>query len=96
MPKIVAKPFPQQKQLIDPMTLGEAVRSVRTQSGLSIEQAALVIGVAKQTLSDVEAGKPTVGLGLALKIANELGVSIFVAPKTEQDRINRFLMGDAK
>lgn len=96
MPKITPKPFPAQNQLLDPKTLGEAVRSVRTHSGLSIEQAALIIGVAKQTLSDLEAGKPTVSLGLALRVANELGVSIFVVPKTEQDRVQRFFMGSSK
>ena len=96
MPKITPKPFPAQNQLLDSKTLGEAVRSVRTHGGLSIEQAALMIGVAKQTLSDLEAGKPTVSLGLALKVANELGVSIFVVPKTEQDRVQRFFLDSLK
>ena len=91
MPKIKPKPFPSDRQLVDPSVLGAAVRSARTQSGLSIADAALTIGIAKQTLSDLEAGKPTVGLGMALKIASELGVTLFVVPSTEKETVRRLL-----
>lgn len=67
--------------------LGAAVRACRTQAGLTLEEAALTIGVAKQTLADLEAGKPTVGLGLVLKIAHELGLALFIAPSHERERV---------
>lgn len=91
MPKIKPTPFPSEKQVTDAAVLGAAVRSMRTQSGLTIEEAALTIGVAKQTLSDLETGKPTVGLGLALKIAKELGVALFVVPSVDAAGVNRLL-----
>ena len=65
--------------------LGAAVRSTRTHSGLTIAEAAEMLGVAKQTLQDLETGTGTVGVGLALRIAQELGVSFFQAPSSERD-----------
>lgn len=87
MKRVVKIPFPADPWLREAGDLGLAVRSARTSAGLTIEEAAMTIGVAKQTLSDLERGKPTVGLGLALKIAQELGVSLFVAEARQRERI---------
>jgi len=78
--RIVPTPFPTDPEVRDAAILGAAVRSARTASGLSIQDAALAIGVAKQTLSNLEAGKPSVGLGLSLRIARELGVTLLAVP----------------
>jgi|APTNR8051073442_1049403.scaffolds.fasta_scaffold13777_3 DNA-binding XRE family transcriptional regulator len=56
-------------------------------SGLTLEEAALAVRVAKQTLGDLEAGKPSVGLGIALRVAKALGVSLFIAPAGETGAI---------
>ena len=87
MKRIVETVFPNDPQILDAAVLGKAVRACRTQAGLSIQEAALSIGVAKQTLSDLEAGKPTVKLGHALKIANDLGVNIFVVQSRDTARL---------
>lgn len=97
MKRVVATPFPTSPELRTPAQLGAAVRAARTQSGLTLESAALLVGVAKQTLSDLETGRPTVGLGIALKVAEALGVALFVAPAGRRTAIRRLLeaVGDA-
>jgi transcriptional regulator with XRE-family HTH domain len=89
MPRLKQTPFPSSPLLREATSLGAAIRSQRIESGLTIEQAALSTGVAKQTLQDLELGKPTVGLGIALRLAHELGVSIFIAPAQQEIRIVR-------
>jgi DNA-binding XRE family transcriptional regulator len=79
MKRIVETPFPLDPLLADASVLGQAVRARRTQAGLTIEEAALSIGVGKQTISDLEHGKPGVGIGLALRIAAQFGVHLLVA-----------------
>jgi DNA-binding XRE family transcriptional regulator len=96
MKRVVKTAFPGNPQVLSPETLGTAIRACRTEQGLTIEQAALTIGVAKQTLSDIEAGKPTVGLGIALRVAAELGVSVFVARTRDLHRISPILAGVTK
>ena len=67
--RVVPTAFPTDPQLTTPDELGAAVRAARTAGGLTLEEAALAVSVAKQTLGDLEAGKPTVGLGIALRVA---------------------------
>ena len=78
--RVVPTAFPTDPQLTTPDELGAAVRAARTAGGLTLEEAALAVSVAKQTLGDLEAGKPTVGLGIALRVAKVLGASLFIAP----------------
>ena len=54
--------------------LGLLVRSVRRTSKIRLDDLAATAGVSKQFASDVEHGKPTVQLGLVLKLLSELGV----------------------
>jgi len=89
MKRIVEVPFPSDPQIVDPSVLGQAIRAARTQAGLTIQEAALSIGVAKQTLSDLEAGKPSVKLGYVLKIAKDLGVCLFAIPSSSVDDLKR-------
>jgi transcriptional regulator with XRE-family HTH domain len=83
MKKIVQTPFPSDPLLTNAGVLGQAVRARRTQAGLTIEEAALSIGVAKQTISDLEHGKASVGIGLALRIAAQFGVHLLVAESAD-------------
>ncbi len=89
--RVVPTAFPTNPQLRTCDELGAAVRSARTASGLTLEEAALAVSIAKQTLGDLEAGKPTVGLGIALRVAQALGVSLFIAPAGEADQIARLI-----
>jgi transcriptional regulator with XRE-family HTH domain len=56
--------------------LGLVVRSVRRASKTRLDDLAATAGVSKQFAADVEHGKPTVQLGLVLKLLSELGVPL--------------------
>jgi predicted transcriptional regulator len=56
--------------------LGLVVRAVRRTSKIRIDDFSAIAGVSKQFTSDVERGKPTVQLGLVLKLLEELGVPL--------------------
>lgn len=92
MRTVTPKPFPSDLELRNTQQLGAAIRAVRTQAGLTLADAALTLGVAKQTLSDLELGKPTVGLGLALQIATGLGVALFMTPASMREQTRMKLM----
>lgn len=98
MRKVVALPHPDSPFIDDCQAFGRFVRAARTQSGMTLEDAALAVGVAKQTLQDLETGKPGVGLGLALRIAQALGIAVFASPAQDKARNGRRMMerrGDA-
>lgn len=80
MKKVVPTPFPSDFELTTVKQLGEAVRAARTKYGMTLVEAAMSLNVSKQTLSDLELGKPTVSIGYALNIAISLGVSLFIVP----------------
>lgn len=84
--------FPSDPVVTDAAVLGAAVRAARTSAGLRLADAAALLGVAKQTLSDLETGKGTIGLGLALKIAGGLGATLFVVRSTEREKTRRLLV----
>lgn len=56
--------------------LGLAIRAVRRSAQVRLDDLAAVAGVSKQFTSDVEYGKPTVQLGLVLKLLAELGIPL--------------------
>jgi transcriptional regulator with XRE-family HTH domain len=91
MRRVVPQPFPAESCLVEPAEFGRAVRAARTESGLSIEQAARGLGIAKQTLSDLEQGAPTVSLGTALHAAAQLGVALFMVPAARRELMRRQL-----
>ncbi len=86
MRTVTPKSFPPDPELRNPQQLGAAIRAARTQAGLTLADAALTLGVAKQTLSDLERGKSTVGLGMALQIASGLGVALFMTPASKREQ----------
>lgn len=96
MRTVTPKPFPSDLELRSSTQLGIAVRAARTQAGMTLADAALTLGVAKQTLSDLELGKPSVGLGLALDIAAGLGVALFMVPASAREQTRMRLMNIVK
>lgn len=92
MKRVLKTPFPGDPLVSDLSVLGAAIRSTRTEQGLTIDEAAMTVGVAKQTLADIEAGKPSVQLGNFFKVANDLGVSLFVAPARDRTRIRNQIL----
>jgi len=90
--RVVPTAFPTDPQLTSSEALGAAIRAARTASGLTLEDAALAVSVAKQTLGDLEAGKPTVGLGIALRVAKDMGVALFMAPACEASKVRQRIL----
>ena len=58
--------------------LGLLIRSVRRASGVRIDDLAATAGMSKQFVQDVEHGKPSVQLGLVLKLLAELGMPLTI------------------
>ncbi|MGD0960569.1 MAG: helix-turn-helix transcriptional regulator [Methylomonas sp.] len=91
MKRVIPTDFPDDPFLDSPTTFGAAIRAARTQAGLKQEDAALSIGVALQTLVDIEAGKSGVSIGKILQVAHGLGVSLLVVPNSQRDAARRRL-----
>lgn len=56
--------------------LGLALRAARKSTKVRLDDLADMAGVSKQFVSDVEYGKPTVQLGLVLKLLSEMGLPL--------------------
>ncbi|MEB0140016.1 MULTISPECIES: helix-turn-helix domain-containing protein [unclassified Undibacterium] len=91
MKKVTKTVSPYSSHIADVETLGHFIRAQRTAEGLTIEQAALSIGIAKQTLADLEKGKSTVGIGIVLRIVSDLGLNLFVADKQDSKAVTDFI-----
>ncbi len=71
------KPTPPPDPLLtQPRDLGTLLRAARTASEMTLEEAALSINVAKQTLQNLEKGTGTVSLNLAFQVINGLGIRL--------------------
>jgi len=78
---------PDLSQILTPELLGQAIKARRTQSNLSIEDAAALCGVAKQTFMKIEHGQQTSQLGSILKICSALGVKLSIQPWQLEDEV---------
>ena len=76
MRKLSPTPFPDHSTVLNPGDVGTLVRAVRTAAGMTLEEAALTVQVAKQTLQNLEKGKGTVSLALTFKVLAGLGVRL--------------------
>jgi len=92
MRRVVATPLPSEPVVTDAASFGAAVRAARTGVGMTLADAALTLGVSKQTLSDLETAKASVGLAIALKVARELGVAVFAVPSNEREPVRRMIV----
>jgi transcriptional regulator with XRE-family HTH domain len=89
--KVVALPIPDEPQVLDALHFGALLRAARTQSGLTLADAAALLGVAKQTLGNLETGQRSVNLSTALAAAAALGVAVFAVPAAEREPVRRFV-----
>src|SRR5258708_13745620 len=80
MKRVVAQTFPTNPSLQTPVDLGTALRAARTTAGLSLDEAALGLGISKKTLLKLEQGAPSVAIGTALHAAAQLRVSLSMLP----------------
>lgn len=58
--------------------IGLAMRAVRKAGRVRLDDLSATTGVSKQFTSELEHGKPTAQLGLALKLLQELGVHVIL------------------
>lgn len=68
--------------------LGQAIKARRTQSGLRLEDAAALCGVAKQTFMNIEHGQATIQFGSVLQICSALGIKLYIAPWPSNEEVN--------
>ena len=61
--------------------LGNALRARRRELGLAQEEISGVIGVNRRVIGELERGKGTVQLQIAMEAARALGVDIELAPR---------------
>lgn len=80
MPKITMPPVPPPGSISSQEDLGRIIRYARMQAGLTAEEAAMAIGIAKATLLRVERGKGGLQFDNLLKIMNGLGLSLSAVP----------------
>lgn len=73
---VIPLPVPEPQQLLDAATLGKFVRARRTQSGMSIHEAAAFCGVAVGTMSKIETAGGDVKLSSILNICAMMGITI--------------------
>ena len=76
---------PNLDQPLTPELLGEAIKAKRTQGHLRLEDAALLCGVAKQTLMRIEHGEPNSQFGTVLQICDQLGIKLSILPWVENN-----------
>jgi len=92
MRRVVPTPFPADSLVADAAVFGAMIRAARTSSGMTLADAAMTLGVSKQTLSDLETAKASVGLTIALRVASELGVAVFAVPSAEREPVRRLIV----
>ena len=81
---ITPQALPERPTIETAAEFGAFIRSMRTQLGLRIDDAAALCGVSVALLSALENGKPrSVGLDKALNIARELGLAILAVPRAD-------------
>ena len=73
--------LPKQYNVDSPEELGRHIRAARKAQGLTQVDLAEIAGVGPRFLSELERGKDTVRLGLALKIARLVGLDLFAVPR---------------
>jgi len=68
-----------------PATLGAAIRRRRRDLGLTQDDLALSIGVNRKVIGQLEGGKETVQLAIALDAAQALGLNVGIEARGEAD-----------
>ncbi len=92
MKRVVPSPIPSDPLTQDPQSFGQAIRAARTAAGMTLVNAAAMMGVSKQTLSDLEKATGSVGLAIALHVARELGVGVFAVQPTQREAARQALL----
>lgn len=89
MRRVKALDFPDDPLLQEVRNLASFIRAARTQSGLTLEEAALATGVAKSTMQSIETNPSKVAFETLLYAARQLGVSIFAFPSEQKEMVRK-------
>ncbi len=73
------------QRINSPAELGSAIRTRRGDLGLTQDDLALSIGVNRKVIGQLEGGKETVRLGIALNAARALGLNVGVEARGQAD-----------
>ena len=79
--KVVPLPLPPNRELSSAEMLGQFIRARRTQSGLSIHDAAAFCGIAVGTLDKIERATGDARLSSVLAACSMLGITISIDVK---------------
>jgi transcriptional regulator with XRE-family HTH domain len=91
MKRVKPTPPPADLLVLDGKSFGASIRAARSATGMTLADAALLLGVAKQTLANLETGKSSVSLETALRAAREFGVSLLAVPSGQREAVRRAL-----
>lgn len=64
--------------------IGQLVRRRRKEAGMTLKDAAALAGVGVRFLSELERGKPTLQLGLAISVLQLFGLELHVEQRGDQ------------
>lgn len=78
----IAQQFTGRTTVKDAADVGQIVRQLRKDSGLTQVKAASMCNVGPRFLSDLENGKATIRLGLALKVLHAFGLLVILKKRT--------------
>lgn len=82
---------PAESLVLDSKAFGASIRAARCAANMTLTDAALLLGVAKQTLANLETAKSSVSLETALRAAREFGVAILAVPGGQREAVRRAL-----
>lgn len=68
---------------------GAAIRAARCAANLTLADAATALGMAKQTLANLETAKRGVSLETALRAAHSFGLTVLAVPTTQQEAVRK-------
>lgn len=67
---------------------GVAIRTMRKRAGIRIDDFALLAGVSKQFMTDLENGKPTVQMGKVIGLLNRMAIGVSL--DLSDDAVDRY------
>jgi len=66
---------------------GKFIRAKRKKDGLTQAELAAICGFGNRFLVDLESGKPTVQMGKALEVLQNLGLEVHIVPRGWHDKV---------
>ena len=91
MRRVKPQTFPEDPLVSEATVIENFIRASRTQSGMTLEEAALTIGIAKSTMQAIETHPHQVAFATVLKVAKEMGVSVFAVPAEQREVVRKMI-----